>query len=79
MISNIIFLMVAVVGIGLFVWQIRKITQKHKPGPRHKIFPVIPSERLNKLLLVAFGQQKMFKRPWPAILHGCCVRGLPGN
>src|SRR5688572_29985363 len=26
-------------------------------------------ERLRNLLLVAFGQQKMFKRPTPAILH----------
>jgi ferredoxin len=26
-------------------------------------------ERLRNMLLVAFGQKKMFKRPWPAILH----------
>ncbi len=28
-----------------------------------------PEERLKKMLLVAFGQKKMFKRPMPAILH----------
>ena len=28
-----------------------------------------PKERLKKMLLVAFGQRKMFKRPIPAILH----------
>ena len=28
-----------------------------------------PSERLNNMLLVAFGQKKMFKRIIPAILH----------
>ncbi len=28
-----------------------------------------PKERLKKMLLVAFGQKKMFKRPIPAILH----------
>src|SRR5690606_4129234 len=28
-----------------------------------------PGERLRNMLLVAFGQKKMFKRPWPAILH----------
>lgn len=27
------------------------------------------SERLRNMLLVAFGQKKMFKRPWPALLH----------
>src|SRR5687768_12656746 len=28
-----------------------------------------PGKRLRNLLLIAFGQQKMFKRPLPAILH----------
>jgi ferredoxin len=28
-----------------------------------------PAERLKKMLLVAFGQKKMFKRPLPAMLH----------
>src|SRR5688500_20027049 len=28
-----------------------------------------PSRRLRNLLLIAFGQKKMFKRPLPALLH----------
>src|SRR5690606_10673045 len=28
-----------------------------------------PGERMRNMLLVAFGQKKMFKRPWPAFLH----------
>lgn len=28
-----------------------------------------PGERFRNMLLVAFGQKKMFKRPWPALLH----------
>ena len=28
-----------------------------------------PGERLRNMILVAFGQKKMFKRPIPAILH----------
>ena len=68
MLDNLIFLIIAILGIGLFVWQIRKITKNINLG-REKKIAGNASERLNKLLLVAFGQQKMFKRPLPAILH----------
>ncbi|NEM96298.1 4Fe-4S dicluster domain-containing protein [Pontibacter burrus] len=67
-ISNIIFLIVAALGIGLFVWQIRKIRKNIQMG-RDLTLEDNPSERINKTLLVAFGQQKMFKRMLPAVLH----------
>ncbi|MDX5482832.1 MAG: (Fe-S)-binding protein [Hymenobacteraceae bacterium] len=67
-IENIIFLIVAAVGIGLFVWQIRKIRKNVLMGRDLEITDN-PSERINKTLLVAFGQQKMFKRMLPAVLH----------
>ncbi|AKD02876.1 (Fe-S)-binding protein [Pontibacter korlensis] len=67
-IENIIFLIVAAVGIGLFVWQIRKIRKNVLMG-RDVELTDNPSERINKTLLVAFGQQKMFKRMLPAVLH----------
>lgn len=67
-IENIIFLIVAAVGIGLFVWQIRKIRKNILLG-RDTDLADNPSERINKTLLVAFGQQKMFKRMLPAVLH----------
>ena len=35
-----------------------------------------PAERWNKLLLIAFGQKKMFKRPIPAILHFLIYAGF---
>jgi heterodisulfide reductase subunit C len=66
--ENIIFLIVAAVGIGLFVWQIRKIRKNVLMG-RDVTLTDDSSERLNKTLLVAFGQQKMFKRMLPAVLH----------
>ncbi len=66
--ENIIFLIVAALGIGLFVWQIRKIRKNILIG-RDVELTDNPSERINKMLLVAFGQQKMFKRPLPAVLH----------
>ncbi|WP_299758844.1 (Fe-S)-binding protein [uncultured Pontibacter sp.] len=67
-IENIIFLIVAAVGIGLFIWQIRKIRKNVLMG-RDTELADNPSERINKTLLVAFGQQKMFKRMLPAVLH----------
>ncbi|MEJ8802511.1 (Fe-S)-binding protein [Pontibacter sp. H249] len=67
-IENIIFLIVAAIGIGLFVWQIRKIRKNVLLG-RDVELADNPSERINKTLLVAFGQQKMFKRMLPAVLH----------
>ena len=75
MLDNLIFLIVAALGIGLFVWQIRKIIKNINLG-REKNISGSTSERLNKLLLVAFGQQKMFKRPWPAILHAIVYIGF---
>ncbi|GGK73812.1 4Fe-4S dicluster domain-containing protein [Rufibacter glacialis] len=68
MISNIIFFIVAALGIGLFVWQMRKIAHNINLGRDKKISGDV-STRINTLLLVAFGQQKMFKRPLPAVLH----------
>ncbi len=67
-IENIVFLIVAALGIGLFVWQIRKIRKNVLLG-RDVELEDNPSERINKTLLVAFGQQKMFKRMLPAVLH----------
>ena len=67
-IENIVFLIVAALGIGLFVWQIRKIRKNVLMG-RDVELSDNPSERINKTLLVAFGQQKMFKRMLPAVLH----------
>nr|WP_246596927.1 (Fe-S)-binding protein [Pontibacter aydingkolensis] len=61
-------MIVAALGIGLFVWQIRKIRKNVLLG-RDVELADNPSERINKTLLVAFGQQKMFKRMLPAVLH----------
>src|SRR5688572_21584663 len=46
----------------------RKIAKNINLG-RDKDISDSPSERINRTLLIAFGQQKMFKRPWPAVLH----------
>ncbi len=75
MIDNIVFLIITALAIGLFVGQIKKISRNIGLG-REKIIGGNTSERLHKLLLVAFGQQKMFKRPLPAVLHGVVYVGF---
>ncbi|UOG74794.1 (Fe-S)-binding protein [Hymenobacter tibetensis] len=67
-IQNILFLLVAIAGFGLFAWQARKIRANILVG-RDRDMSGNVSERLNKTLLVAFGQSKMFKRLTPAFLH----------
>lgn len=75
MVDSILFLIITVLAAGLFVWQIKKIQKNINLG-RDKKVSGDAAERVNKLLLVAFGQQKMFKRPWSAILHGVVYVGF---
>lgn len=72
--SNLLFLIITVAAVGLFVWQIKKIRRNIGLGRDVRIAGDVAT-RLRKVALVAFGQQKMFKRPWPAVLHGVAVPG----
>jgi ferredoxin len=63
---------VFVVVLAAAVWRIRKRVIRIRQGI--KLGKDVPldgdkGERWKNVLLVAFGQKKMFKRPWPAILH----------
>lgn len=68
MLSQIIFTVLFLGAIILFTVNVRKIIRNIKLG-RSEDRSDKPSERLRTMLLVAFGQKKMFKRPIPAILH----------
>jgi ferredoxin len=68
MLEHIFFLLVAIAAFGLFAWQVRKVRRNILVG-RDRDMSGNASERLRKTLLVAFGQQKMFKRMIPALLH----------
>jgi heterodisulfide reductase subunit C len=68
MLSHLIFVVLAIVSIGLFSWKMRTIIKQIKLGrPTNRTDRV--GERIKTMLLVAFGQKKMFNRPIPAILH----------
>ena len=68
MVSQLLFLLVLIAGAGLFAWQIRRIRSNIFLG-RTESRNDRPAERLRQMALVAFGQQKMFKRLTPAVMH----------
>jgi heterodisulfide reductase subunit C len=68
MLSHVIFVVLALVSIGLFTWKMRSIIKQIKLGrPANRTDRT--GERIKTMLLIAFGQKKMFNRPIPAILH----------
>jgi heterodisulfide reductase subunit C len=68
MVSTIIFSTLFIVGFGFFAWNILKIRSNIRLG-RDVNRTDKPADRWKTMLLVAFGQKKMFKRPLPALLH----------
>lgn len=68
MIGTIIFASLLILGIGFFSWNVSKIITNIRLG-RDLERSDNKGERLKTMLLVAFGQKKMFSRPIPALLH----------
>lgn len=68
MISSIIFIVFFIAASGYFFINAKKIRRNILIGKDISIKDN-RSERLKTMLLVAFGQKKMFSRPIPAILH----------
>jgi len=68
MISQIFFILILIAGVGYFSYNIKKAIRNIKLGKdSHRNDR--KDERLKNMLLKAFGQKKMFKRPVPALLH----------
>jgi len=65
---NIIFALLLLIGVGFFVKNVRYLIRNIKLGQAVNRTDN-PKNRLKNMLLVAFGQKKMFKRPIPALLH----------
>lgn len=68
MIAIIIFAVLFLGGFGFFTWNLLKIRQNILVGKDINRTDN-RAERWKTMLLVAFGQKKMFSRPIPAILH----------
>lgn len=68
MIAQILFTLILLAGIGYFWSNVSKAIRNVKLGkPSHR--DDRKNERWRNMLLKSFGQQKMFKRPIPALLH----------
>jgi heterodisulfide reductase subunit C len=68
MIASIVFGVIFLAGFGFFGWNMWKIRYNVNLG-RSVDRSDNKGERLKTMLLVAFGQKKMFARPIPALLH----------
>lgn len=66
--ATLIFGVLLVAGFGFFFWNVYKIRSNVFLG-RDVNRSDKKSERWKTMLSVAFGQQKMFRRPLPALLH----------
>ncbi|MFT6844444.1 MAG: heterodisulfide reductase subunit C [Flavobacteriales bacterium] len=67
-IANYIFILVLVVGIGLFAKNVKTIIRNIRLGKKEDRSDR-KGERIKTMLKVAFGQTKMVVRPIPGILH----------
>lgn len=70
MISIVLFALLWIAGIGFFTWNVMKVRSNILLG-REINRKDKPADRWKTMLLVAFGQKKMFTRPIPALLHLC--------
>ena len=68
MIAQILFIILALAGIGFFSYNAKKVYRNIKLGRAADRFDQ-PQLRLMTMIKVAFGQTKMFFRPIPAFLH----------
>lgn len=73
--AQIIFIIAATAGIGLFAKRISGIRKNILIG-RDAGFADQPARRLRNVLLLAFGQKKMFRNPLVAILHFMVYAGF---
>lgn len=65
---QILFILISIVAIWLFARKVKQITRNIRLG-RDEDLSDRPGERWKNVLLLAFGQKKMFRNPTVAVLH----------
>lgn len=73
--QQIVFILAFVAAVGLFVKKIRQIRRNILLG-KDESFGDNPGERWKNVLLLAFGQKKMFRNPLVAVMHGLVYVGF---
>lgn len=66
--QQILFILLSGLAIGLFAVNLRRIIRTIRLG-REEIINDQPARRWNNVLLLAFGQKKMFRKPLVGVLH----------
>lgn len=66
--QQILFILISAVSIFFFTKKVKEISRNIKLG-RDEVIADNKSKRWKNLLLLAFGQQKMFRNPMVAVLH----------
>ncbi len=68
MINNIVFILVFILSISFFVYNVRRLISYLKYGRKENRFDK-PIERLKRVLIVAFGQTKLLREPLAGLMH----------
>jgi len=66
--QQILFILISLLAIGLFTVKVRQIIRNIRLG-RDESLTDHPDQRWKNVLLLAFGQKKMFRNPLVAVLH----------
>src|SRR5215510_12984346 len=66
--QQILFILISIAAIWLFSKKVKEIIRNIKLGRDEKV-EHNPSQRWKNVLLLAFGQKKMFRNPLVALLH----------
>lgn len=74
-VQQILFILLSGFAIGLFAFNLRRIIRTIRLG-HEEIINDQPARRWNNVLLLAFGQKKMFRNPTVAILHFLVYAGF---
>ena len=67
-VQQILFVLVSIISIWLFTKKIKEISRNIKLG-RDEDFSDDKGQRWKNVLLLAFGQKKMFRNPLVAVMH----------
>src|SRR5215510_4091075 len=67
-VQQVLFVIISIVAIGLFTKKVKEISRNIKLG-KDEDFSDNKDQRWKNVLLLAFGQKKMFRNPLVAIMH----------
>src|ERR1043165_9589160 len=74
-VQQILFIVFAIAAIYIFTKKVREMRRNIFLG-RDEDLSDNSGQRWKNMIMLALGQQKMFKKPWPALLHLAVYAGF---